>query len=254
MVMAAIARAAAKAGKAASGKKAVSGAKKAANASAVQEKVSGVDSYNARRRYYRAAERELKKAESTTGAASSRFRQIARQYFNEALSTYDPKVTQAFSKPIQRLATTFGVDLGEYRKMAASRSAEETASMRAKAISRSFGSLESSMNDVDIRRENEARMLLSDDRIGSRIMGGFVDVWKEEATFYDEASGTLKVDNRKIMSKMMDYFEVDNYADLLDKIEDITGERLYSNPENDNDYESVKILIQTHIAEREYAA
>ena len=105
-----------------------------------------------------------------------------------------------------------------------------------------------------MRREREARMLLSDDRIGSRIMGGFVDIWKEDATVVDSASGILKVDNKKIMQKMMNYFEVDNYADLLDKIENITGERLYSNPENDNDYESVKILIQTHIAEREYAA
>ena len=246
MAIAVIARVAAKAAKAASK------AKKAAQASRARK--AGDTAYNARRRYFRAAERELSKAESTTGAASSRFRQIARQHFEDALSTYDPTTTQKFSKPIRKLANTFGIDLEEYRKSVSARTSDDMSGSRRRAISRSTDVLESSLRDDDTRREREARMLLSDDRIGSRIMGGFVDIWKEEATIADSKSGILKVDNKKIMRKMMDYFEVDNYADLLDKIENITGERLYANPENDFDYESVKILIQTHIAEREYAA
>lgn len=246
MAIAVIARVAAKAAKAASK------AKKAEQASRARK--AGDTAYNARRRYFRASERELRKAESTTGAASSRFKQIARQYFEEALSTYDPSTTQRFSKPIRKLANTFGVDLDEYRKSAATRTSDDMSGSRRRTISRSTDVLESSLRDENTRREREARMLLSNDRIGSRIMGGFVDIWKEEATVVDSATGVLKVDNMKIMKKMMDYFEVDNYADLLDKIENITGERLYANPENDFDYESVKILIQTHIAEREYAA
>ena len=240
MVFGAIARAVSKAGKA---------AKKASRA-----KRAGDVATNARKRYYRAAERELKKADKSTGATASRFRQLARQYFEDALSTYDPTTTQKFSKPIQKLANTFGVDLNEYRRVSAEKNREEVTARRKRVITRSANILEGSQKDEEMRREREARMLLSDDRIGSRIMGGFVDIWKEDATVVDSATGILKVDNKKIMRKMMDYFEVDNYADLLDKIENITGERLYSNPENDFDYESVKILIQTHIAEREYAA
>lgn len=235
MAFAAIARAAAKA---------------AGKAKAARAKKAGDTATKARKRYYRAAERELRKAEQSSGATAGRFRQLARIYFKDALSTYDPTKRQAFSKPIRRLADEFGINLDEYRKSLSGGNIEQAISRREKMISRSEDILESSLRDTDKRREREARALLSDDAIGSRVMGGFVEIWGEEATYTDASTGKLKVDNKKIMSKMMDYFDVDNVADLLDKIEDIAGEDLYASPEDYTQYQIAKLKIQNYVAER----
>jgi len=239
MVAQLIARAVIQAGKGAA-KKAVS--KKAAQAAGkgvARAKRAGDVATNARKRFYRAAERFLTKSEETSGSVSARFRSLARQEFEKALGTYDSGTTQRFSKPMQRLAKEFNVDLETARKTFTKQSADTLEDIEIK----SRRSLESTRSDDDLRRELEAESVFNS-KIGKRIFGGLVDIWREEATVMG------KVDQSKIYDALYDYFGVDNKADLLDKIEEITGENLYTDDATEEWYETVKLTLQTWVASR----
>ena len=210
----------------------------------------GDDSTNARKRYYRAAERNLAKAEKSSGATAARYRQLARQNFEDALSTYDPANTQKVSKPIQKLADQFNIDISEYQQLRQQafkstdiRIREQAESKQRLSIWRSQNVLESNLKDEQFRTELEAREIFNSP-IGSRIIGGLVDVWRDAAT---DANG--KVDRSKIFSAIQDYFGVDNLADLLDKVEEKIGDELYKDPGNLEIYDVITILLQTKIAD-----
>lgn len=212
---------------------------------------TGDDATNARKRYYRSAERYMKQADESTGATAARYRQLARIQLDNALNTYSKSTTQKFSKPIQKLANDLGVSLEEERKRIQLRGDEYAEKIRSAAIdlkegSRSAKALASSVTDVETKRQDEARAVLNSP-IGSRILGGLVDVWQDEATIEDE-SGELTVDQSKILPALFDYFEVDNLADMLEKVEEIIGDKLYADEDSDAMYEAVKILLQTHVA------
>ena len=206
---------------------------------------TGDDATNARKRYYRAAERYLKQAQNAIGAQAARLRALAEMRLNDALKTYTKATTQNFAKPIQRIASALGIDLGEKRREIKERTAKEEKSIREKAISGSRRAMQGAQ-DAETLRQNEARALLNS-RIGRRIIGGTVQIWQDDASIETE-TGT-KIDKRRILPSLYNYFNVDNLADLLDKIEDITGETLYSNADDDAFYESAKITIQTYIQE-----
>lgn len=197
--------------------------------------------YNARRRYYRSVQRNLAKAEKSSGANAARYRAVARQDLENALNTYDPTAPkQKISKPIRDLAEKFGIDLDAQRgEFIAS-----TEKQRRRAIAKSVETLEGVLQDEDIRREREARALLNNPKIGRRIIGGFVDVWRDQAT--DE---TGKVDTSQILPALFDYFDVESAADLIDKVEQIIGDMLYKDEDSDAMYEAVKILIQIRTAD-----
>lgn len=211
---------------------------------------TGDDATNARKRYYRSAERYLKRADETTGATSARYRSLAKRELDNALNTYSKSTTQKFSKPIQKLANDLGVSLDEERKKIKGRSDEYAEKVRSSAIDLGKGSasakrLVSQRKDEEQRRQDEARALLNSP-IGHRILGGFVDVWKDEATVIDE-SGKEIVDNSKILPALFDYFNVDNLADMLEKVEEIIGDKLYADEDSDAMYEAVKIMLQVHV-------
>lgn len=203
------------------------------------------NAYNARRRYYRSAQRNLEKAESSSGASAARYRALARQDLEDALKTYDadaPK--QKISKPIRELAGKFGIDLeGQRGEFIAS-----TFRQRQHAVRESFGVLEGSLQDEEIRRQREARALFANSKIGRRVIGGLVDVWREAAT--DDDTGM--VDKSLILPALFDYFEVDNLADMIEKVEKMIGSALYADEDSDAVYEAVKILIQIKTADNTY--
>lgn len=204
----------------------------------------------ARKRYYRDAERYLRQAENSTGATAARYRSMAQKRLSEALNTYTKSTTQNFAKPIQNIANKLGVDLNVARDKIRSRSAKQEKQIRSRAIdeTQSLYALRSSQ-DPETLRQNEARALFNSP-IGSRIIGGTVDIWQEKATI-TLPDGTTKIDKSKILPALFDYFEVDNLADLIDAIENMSGEDLYRSPDDEAFYESVKITIQTAIAENE---
>lgn len=229
-----------------------SAAKKAAAKGASRAKRAGDVSTNARKRYYRASERYLKKAEESSGTTAKRYRQLARQNFDDALATYDPANTQKYSKPIQRLANEFGYDLESKRALPENKAdlAREVARREKRqqfVLDESKNVLESSLNDDDVRREREAQTLFRSSEIGRRIIGGYVDVWKEEATYIDPKTGERKVDSKRIFKALYKYFGVDNLADLVEKVEGEIGETLYEMGNSDEIYEVVTLKIQNKV-------
>lgn len=205
---------------------------------------------NARKRYYRDAERYLRQAENSTGATAARYRSMAQIRLNEALNTYTKSTTQNFAKPIQNIANKLGVDLNEARDKLRSRSAKQEKQIRSRAIdeTQSLYALRGS-RDPETLRQSEARVLFNSP-IGSRIIGGTVEIWQDKATV-TLADGSTQIDKSKILPALYERFEVDNLADLLNKIETMSGEDLYKSPDDEAFYESVKITIQTMIAENE---
>lgn len=205
---------------------------------------------NARKRYYRDAERYLRQAENSTGATAARYRSMAQKRLNEALNTYTKSTTQNFAKPIQNIANKLGVDLNEARDKLRSRSAKQEKQIRSRAIdeTQSLYALRGS-RDPETLRQSEARALFNSP-IGSRIIGGTVEIWQDKATV-TMPDGSTQIDKSKILPALYEYFEVDNLADLLNAIETMSGEDLYKSPDDEAFYESVKITIQTMIAENE---
>lgn len=203
---------------------------------------TGDSATNARKRYYRSAERYLKQAANSTGAVAARYRELARQKLDDALSTYSKKTTQAFSKPIQRIASVLGVDLQAQREKTKTSSSASIETRRMKKIAESSGSLASAEMPEDERREQEARAILNSP-IGKRIIGGTVDIWRDDATVQGR-DGQYTVDKTKILPSLFQHYEVDNLADLLEAIENEVGTTLYADPNSEEMYETVKLMLQ----------
>lgn len=207
----------------------------------------GDEFYNARRRYQRAAERNMKKAEQASGATAARYRNLAKQDLQKALETYDKGTTQNFSKPIQKLANDLGVDLGEKRARMKGLKDKAAKDLQTKAVEKSTERLAGAMETSEQLRQAEARAVFSSE-VGHRIIGGLVDVWR------DKAVKGGKVDKEKMMKAIYDYFQVDNLADVLQKVEQSLGEILYQDADTDTIYETVKLTIQNKVADNTLVA
>lgn len=197
---------------------------------------------NARKRYYRQAERYLKQANRSTGAVAGRYRELARQKLNDAMETYSANTTQKFSKPIQRIADELGIDLDARREKMQKRSDKTADKRRESAISESESLLRENAPTGEDLRQAEARAILNSS-IGQRIIGGTVDIWRKAAT-YKDSDGKYRVDKSKILPALFEHYEVDNLADLLEAIEAETGTQLYKDPDSDEAYETVKLILQ----------
>ena len=207
----------------------------------------GDTSYNALRRYYRAAERYIKKAESSTGATAERYRQLAKQDLGKAMQTYEKGTTQDFSKPIKSLAEKLGVNIKAQRAKLKDIKQDAWEKIREKAISKSTSRLESAMEDAERRRQDEARALFNSG-LGSRIIGGFESIWRDKALTEDG------IDKKKMMKAIFDYMKVDNLADLIKKLEEQLGSLLYGDTSVDEIYETVKLMIQNKVADNTLVA
>lgn len=192
----------------------------------------GDDATIARKRYYRSAIRNLKRADKLTGAVAERYRFIARRDFENALRTYDPSKRRGkLSKPMQRLADRFGMlDVGEVTK-----------EKRQKVIKRSEQRKFRFFEGRKARREREAEVVFRDPTISSRILGGLVDVWRDASTVGGE------LDRQKMIPALMDYFGVSTYADLLEGVEAVTGEGLYAIGDDREYYDVVKLTLEAHV-------
>ena len=134
--------------------------------------------------------------------------------------------------------------MSEERETIQQRTKAQEKQIREHAIDQSLNATVKGTKDSDSLRQREARAILNSP-IGSRVIGGTVEIWEDQAKIVTD-DGT-KIDNKKILPALYDYFEVDNLADLLDTIEDIAQDSLYANPDNEAFYESAKVTIQTYI-------
>lgn len=193
--------------------------------------------YNARRREYRAAQRYLKKAQQTSGAASEKNRALAKTHFERALETYDPAQNQRFSSSIINLAAEFGVDIqGQRSEFITSNEAR-----RKKAIERSASALKKTPAE---QREQEARDLINNKEIGRRILGGLVDIWRDSVK-----KGNSAAENRQAIEKaIFEYFGTNSWADVLERLEQRMGNEMFSIASDLEIYDVVRIGLQKHIA------
>lgn len=204
---------------------------------------TGDDATNARKRFYRRAETYIKQAQNAVGATAARYMELAKINLDDALKTYSKSTTQKFSRPIQRIANALGVDLGEERRKIQSRSDEAAEKIRTRAIdlgekSRSARALRTRTSEQ--LRQDEASAILNSP-IGRRVIGGTADIWRDAATV--ETDYGFEIDKKRILPALFDYFKVDNLADLLDKVEEIAGDKLYRDEDSEIMYETVKLLI-----------
>ena len=192
--------------------------------------------YNARRREYRAAQRYLKKSNETTGATSAQNRALAKEHLMNALETYDPTQRQQISSQIVNLAAEFGIDVQGQREQLIT----SNESQRRKARLKSFRALESARKDPEKRKQIEAKEIISNPELGKRIMGGLVDIWKPAVQ-----KGKSAAENRAAAQKaVFEYFGVDNWVDVLKKIEQNVGSELYAIGNELEIYDTVRIAIQ----------
>lgn len=206
---------------------------------------TGDKATNARKRYYRASERYLKQSESMSGAAKERYRALAKTEFEKALSTYSSNTKQRFSKPMQRLADEFSIGLESRRDMFT----QTDSARRLDAISetRSRKSKASFLQDDEDRKEFEAEQIFKTN-VGSRIIGGLEDVWRDEAVSFDE-TGVSHFDRSKIFQAIKDFFNVDKLYQVLEKIEEKLGKLLYAIGGDYEIYETVKLTIANKLAD-----
>lgn len=207
----------------------------------------GDTSYNARRREYRAAQRYLKRANETTGATAEKNRALARTHYINAINTYDftsPK--QNISNPMLKLGEELGIDTQARRDAVYSQLGEQPTKEQIsklvkrqnEAIGKSYEALESTR--IQQRTELEAKELVNNKVIGRRIMGGLVDVWRDEVV---PGSSALEVRQAK-QKALFDYFKVSSWAEILEKLERFIGKALYSISGDLEIYETVKLALQ----------
>lgn len=209
-----------------------------------RKRKTGDESYNARRREYRAAQRYMKKALATSGATSEKNRALAYVHLQNAIATYDPTQSQKISAPIANIAAQFGITIPDIRQQYR----ETTEKQRKKAIAGSIESLAKISDET--RREQEAKILMANPSISKRILGGLVDIWGDKVK-----SGVTAQENRKAIEKaVFSYFKSDSWADVLDAIEGNIGNLIYSAGTDQEIYDTVKLALQLAIAGKQIAA
>ena len=92
------------------------------------------------------------------------------------------------------------------------------------------------MKDPTVRREREARSILNS-KIGKRIYGGLIEVWKTKSS-----AGTEDFDRAAIEPAILEHFGVESMADVLEILEKEIN--IYSDPEQNEKYDDVRLMIE----------
>ena len=185
------------------------------------------DTYNARRRFTREAERYMKKADTVTGAAKSRYERLAEKSMTQAAALYKGKPKGR--NKLTEMGKKIGVDPFDKAKAFAAGYKAGKQNVTGKLIARSYERLEKNKQQT---REEMAKDILSADNIGSRFYGGLSEIWTqdEESRQHPDAAIT-------------EFFGVDSIADVLEQLEE-AGIDIYAADENNSNYKSIQLKIQ----------
>lgn len=171
--------------------------------------------YNMRRRLMRQAERELKLASKSTGAAASRHEYVAEKALQRAIDSYTGKVT----KKAEKLMAKLGKPL---EKSGRKQDFEQLERFAERGKFR-FGR--------KARQEQQATEIFNSS-IGSRIVGAFESVWR------DKEGNPIEL--------IQEYLGVSSPYEVIEKVEAVTGDALYQEPRNDIRYDEVTGMIRAH--------
>lgn len=177
------------------------------------------DAYNARRRYYRQAQRyERQAAKASTPTEAGRLRKLGARALENAIKTYEDPTKVRVSRPIAELQKSLQVEKPlrkpseNYRQLIIDESKKKAT--------------EKGMTDFE-RRETEASEILTG-AIGRRVFGATSEIWKDAE---DREDAILK------------YFGAASMMDVIEAIED-AGIDLYSDPESEQKYDEIRTAIE----------
>lgn len=180
---------------------------------------TGDAAYNARRRYYRQAERYEKQAtQAGTAMEAGRLRKLGSRALEKAMQTYEDPTQARFSKPIQDLERSLNPNAplrkpGTGYQSKIIEESEKTATV-------------GGMSEYEMQ-EYEASEILTGS-IGRRVFGAFADVWKDS----EDREGAI-----------LDYFGASNMMEVIEAIED-AGIDIYSDPESEQKYDEIRTAIE----------
>lgn len=187
---------------------------------------TGDAAYNARRRYYRQAERYEKQAtQAGTAVEAGRLRKLGSRALEKAMQTYEDPTKAKFSKPIQDLERSLNPNR-PLRKPGEGFQSKIIEESKARAT-------KGGMSEYEIRQEEASDILTGS--IGRRVYGAFVDIWKDEEGDRDDA--------------ILKRFGVDSMMDLLEIIEE-SGIDIYQDPESELKYDEIRTALELWAKER----
>lgn len=161
-------------------------------------KRAGDTSRNARRRFVRQGKRYLQKADQAVGAVKSRYRALAQDALEQAVSLYGEGFDKSKAeKPIKELASSLGVDIN----------AISPTKNRLETVSESFEALVKPIQDSGLQtsREREAKAILRQPNIKNRFYGGLIDIWE----------GLPPADRNRAI---LDHFNASTLMDVIDEL------------------------------------
>lgn len=179
-----------------------------------------------RNRYIRAAERAFRESERASGAERGRLRTVAKNALERAVGTYEKAPT---GKKIKGLAGKLGVSTARETREKFSKYSTDYAS-------RNYTVKQGA-------KERIAMDVISSGNLWGRVMGGLVDVWK---------TSEGPVTREAVRERIFDFLDVDNWADALRVLEEITP-NLYEDMTSDTKYDEVTSALMAYVAEHQNA-
>lgn len=196
-----------------------------------REKRDSDETYNARRRYRRQAERFIKKADKSSGILKSRYEAQARNATINALSTY-AKGQQPKGR-VKQLTDMLGIDAKTVQQVAFAKGMQSsgvTTGLVSRLVQRSKQTLASAET-----RDAMAKEILSTGNVGSRFYGGLVDIWGDTPEHREHPNQSI-----------LDFFGTDSMMDVIEDLE-AEGIDLYTPDENEDVYKSAQLALQQYI-------
>ena len=196
-----------------------------------REKRNSDETYNARRRYRRQAERFIKKADESSGILKSRYEAQARNATINALSTY-AKGQQPKGR-VKQLTEMLGIDAKTVQQVAFAKGIQSSGvstGLASRLVQRSKQTLASAET-----RDEMAKEILSTGNIGSRFYGGLIDIW-----------GDTPEHRRHPNQPILEFFGADSIMDVIEDLE-AAGIDLYTPDENEDIYKSAQLALQQYI-------
>ena len=196
-----------------------------------REKRVSDETYNARRRYRRQAERFIKKADESSGILKSRYEAQARNATINALSTY-AKGQQPKGR-VKQLTDMLGIDAKTVQQVAFAKGMQSggvSTGLVSRLVQRSKQTLVSAET-----RDEMAKEILSTGNVGSRFYGGLVDIWGDTPEHREHPNQPI-----------LEFFGTDSMMDVIEGLE-AAGIDLYTPDENEDVYKSAQLALQQYI-------
>lgn len=196
-----------------------------------REKRNSDETYNARRRYRRQAERFIKKADESSGILKSRYEAQARNATINALSTY-AKGQQPKGR-VKQLTEMLGIDAKTVQQVAFAKGMQSggvSTGLVSRLVQRSKQTLVSAET-----RDEMAKEILSTGNVGSRFYGGLVDIWGDTPEHREHPNQSI-----------LEFFGTDSMMDVIEDLE-AEGIDLYTPDENEDIYKSAQLALQQYI-------